>query len=497
MRGCDVKRVWIFSILLVVFAVLGCSRDSNPLEDEPVPQTPEVEHIITQSAVILKWKPCEGAAEYRIYKSRETDSEYVALDVVADLEFRDPDVVQDDTYQYMVAAITAGGLEGYDSDPVAVFYHYEPPELTVYGTVLDSRIGKPIDRVRVSMNGDAQITNPAGEFAFVTQEYGDFTLLASKDGYILSEVSATVDQGEPEPIRVRLRPLPKLTGTISRANQATYITYIAFSRDGDKAYVTNNGENSVTVINAFSDTVKAVVPVGDGPIGIAANPEKDEVYVANNLWHSISVIETESDRKVAEIENVGNFPTSLIVSPDGDWLYSANSRSNNISVIDINQRSVKDHIPVGEEPYGLAIAPDGAHLYVTNKKAGTVSVVDVRLKRQVDTVGVGQDPADIIVSPDGQRIYVSADRLMVIDASTNTIVRDSLTANPRGLAIIEDVVYVVARMDNRVELFDTTRNMMLEQTIDVGMRPIGIATNGEKIYVANALDDTVSVLEFP
>ena len=46
-------------------------------------------------------------------------------------------------------------------------------------------------------------------------------------------------------------------------------------------------------------------------------------------------------------------------------------------------------------------------------------------------------------------------------------------------------------------MFDTLREVLVEDTIEVGMYPMGIATNGEKIYVANSLENTVSVFAFP
>jgi DNA-binding beta-propeller fold protein YncE len=65
------------------------------------------------------------------------------------------------------------------------------------------------------------------------------------------------------------------------------------------------------------------------------------------------------------------------------------------------------------------------------------------------------------------------------------------------LVTIDGVVYIVARQENQVRMFDPERNVVLEAGIEVGMRPVGMATNGEKIYVANSVDNTVSVLVFP
>ena len=47
---------------------------------------------------------------------------------------------------------------------------------------------------------------------------------------------------------------------------------MAITPDGTRAYVTNHGLGSVSVIDTASNTVVATVGVGDGPEGVAVTP---------------------------------------------------------------------------------------------------------------------------------------------------------------------------------------------------------------------------------
>jgi YVTN family beta-propeller protein len=47
---------------------------------------------------------------------------------------------------------------------------------------------------------------------------------------------------------------------------------VAISPDGSRAYVGNQGSNSVSVIDTASNTVIATVAVGVGPVGVAITP---------------------------------------------------------------------------------------------------------------------------------------------------------------------------------------------------------------------------------
>src|SRR5262245_48338091 len=46
-----------------------------------------------------------------------------------------------------------------------------------------------------------------------------------------------------------------------------------------KAYVTNFGDNTVSVIDATTNTVTATIPVGSNPAGIAVTPNGAVAYV--------------------------------------------------------------------------------------------------------------------------------------------------------------------------------------------------------------------------
>ncbi|MEJ1230230.1 MAG: hypothetical protein WDM88_05815 [Galbitalea sp.] len=56
---------------------------------------------------------------------------------------------------------------------------------------------------------------------------------------------------------------------------------IAFTPDGTKAYITNNGSGTVTVIDVATGTPVSGSPitVGSDPLGIAITPDGTKAYV--------------------------------------------------------------------------------------------------------------------------------------------------------------------------------------------------------------------------
>jgi YVTN family beta-propeller protein len=71
------------------------------------------------------------------------------------------------------------------------------------------------------------------------------------------------------------------TGIAVQRFQTAYATF---------AYVTNEGDNTVSVINLDTNAVTATIGVGAHPRGVAVNHDGTLVYVTNSGDNTVSVI---------------------------------------------------------------------------------------------------------------------------------------------------------------------------------------------------------------
>jgi 40-residue YVTN family beta-propeller repeat len=81
------------------------------------------------------------------------------------------------------------------------------------------------------------------------------------------------------------------------------------SSNGPFAYITNYGNNNVSVFDMANNTVTATVPVGIDPNGVAVTPDGTKVYVANGNvgsdFGTVSVIDAATNTVIATVP-VGN-----------------------------------------------------------------------------------------------------------------------------------------------------------------------------------------------
>jgi YVTN family beta-propeller protein len=276
------------------------------------------------------------------------------------------------------------------------------------------------------------------------------------------------------------------------------------------AYITNEGNKNVSVIDTATNTVTATVNVGTGPGGVAVTPDGTKVYVANFYSNNVSVIDTATNTVTATIDGFSN-PTGVAVTPDGRKVYVTNPGessyspppylSGNVSVIDAKTNTIITTVNVGLLPGGVAITPDGTKVYVANLLSNNVSIIDTGTNTVISTVNVGLLPGGVAVTPDGRKVYVTNlfnNNVSVINTKTNKVIATVPVGKlPLGIAVIPDgsKAYVANNYTNNVSVINTATNNVIA-SVDVGINPTGITANpeGTTVYVANRNSNTVSVI---
>lgn len=269
-----------------------------------------------------------------------------------------------------------------------------------------------------------------------------------------------------------------------------------------RAYVTNPGNDTVSVINTTTNTVTATIEAGANPYGVAVTPNGANAYVANFVSNTVAVVDTRAiPISISDGLAVGDGPAGVAASSDGTRVYVTNQLDNTVSAINTADLGIVE-IPVEDQPLGVAVSPDSGTAYVTNLGSDTVSVINTATDRVTATINVGDRPFGVAVNPAGTRVYVtnlSDDTVSVIDATTNTVAATiDVGGVPYGVAVAPNglTAYVTNFEDGTVSVIDTTRNRTTA-TINVGGLPFGvaIAPGGTFAYVTNQFDNTVSVID--
>lgn len=156
----------------------------------------------------------------------------------------------------------------------------------------------------------------------------------------------------------RLAILNTQTGTVEKEVTTGYFPY-AVSLVNGKLYVAVQGENKVQVFSPQLQPI-ATVSVGRSPQAFAA--AGDRLYVVNANDDTVSVLDTMRDRVIDTLSlrgdrtHFGGGPTSCAV--DGDRLYVALANINAIAVLDTRSHRHLGDIPTGWYPTKVLLDHD-------------------------------------------------------------------------------------------------------------------------------------------
>ena len=219
--------------------------------------------------------------------------------------------------------------------------------------------------------------------------------------------------------------------------------HVVVSGDGRTAYVTNGGDNTVSLVDTKANQVIANIPVGTFPHGLRISPDGLQVWVANLKGETVSVIDTGSRKEIAKIA-VGKGPAQVGFTPDGRFMFVSLSGENQVAVIDPASRKVIGKVAVGTVPIQLYATPDSKFVLVANqgspeKPGNTVSFIDVAALKVAATIKTGAGAHGVVIAPDGRRAYVTntyASTVSVIDIGTRKVIATvRVGKGPNGISI--------------------------------------------------------------
>jgi YVTN family beta-propeller protein len=333
---------------------------------------------------------------------------------------------------------------------------------------------------------------------------------------------------------------------------------LAITKDGNRLFVACEASNSMIVVHTVTDKILAEILIGMQPHHVCLSPDEDRVYVSNRASDNVSVIDTET-YEVLSVIDVGDEPHEMAITPDGKKMYVANAGTYDVSVVDISKGMEIKRLAASRGPWGATLSHDGKSVYISNNlprfgkfrttSKSEITVIDTKtstvkhrltlvdanllqgiavapddefvittlirtknlvpmtrnLQGWIITNGIGiiwpdghvdqllldqvndyfADPTDAVFSKDGKYLFVSGggvQEVAMIDVSNMKKVlekyseydRKNILPNHLGIS----TEYVLKR-------------------IPVGQSPRGMVVSNDNkyLYVADGLDDAVSVID--
>ncbi|HKM49322.1 MAG TPA: beta-propeller fold lactonase family protein [Terriglobales bacterium] len=349
------------------------------------------------------------------------------------------------------------------------------------------------------------------------------------------------------------------TPAAARSNSEISERYLSplemlLSPDGRSLYVVCQASDELRVVDVESGKVVTVVPLGRAPRGIALSPDGTQIYVTNSTDDTLSVVDAAT-LKVTRTLPTGFEPADVVTDRTGETLYVANRLSGDISVIDVRTGQETKRLLGGRGASYLALSPDGKFIYGTHiyPNAGAfrtppnseITVIDTERQTVVERVplhnvagvfhvalsadgklGVAAQlrPKNLVPLAHVEHGWVFGNSLTLFGEDVGGTVQvpidelDRYYSLPWGVLITPDKskIFVTTAASESVTVINVAQLLKFARSrresfvndlsasanyvvarIPVGHNPRGVllSKNGKRLYVANRLDDNLSVID--
>jgi YVTN family beta-propeller protein len=256
------------------------------------------------------------------------------------------------------------------------------------------------------------------------------------------------------------------------------------SPDGTQFAFTNSGytRHGLHIVDLATEKEIASFPLEQSWSGLAFSPDGKRIFVSGGAGNPLSDIQyfDRWDNEGWKEARAGftlfgaakdkTAVSSLSVSADGKLLYALNNSDDHLYILETHGGRAVARLRIGDHPISARLSRDGKTLYVANLGGANVAGIDVRDPNRpavIATLSTDPHPNDLVLTAD--------DRLFVSCGNTNNVISFDL------------------KTGQRLEVINTA----LEPKAPAGSTPnsLALAPDGETLYVANADNNSVAVID--
>ncbi|MFI5357782.1 MAG: beta-propeller fold lactonase family protein [Opitutales bacterium] len=333
---------------------------------------------------------------------------------------------------------------------------------------------------------------------------------------------------------------------------------LVLSPDGARLFALCEGTDEVVACDARSGAILRRVRVGRVPKGLSLSADARRLYVANSWSDSVSEIDTTTLEVVRTLA-AGFEPNAAVADRAGRFLYIANRIGGDISVVDLASGTETKRLAAGRGAAYLALSPDGSCLYSTHiypepgkfrtPPESEITVIDTARQVVADRyrlhnaagvfhVALSADgrlgmaaqlrPKNLIPLAHVEHGWVFGNSVSLFGEDVGEVVQipldelDRYFTPPFGIVVAPDksAAYVSTTGSDSVTVIDLPKLLAFVRAatpeerrtmandlsasanyvaarIPVGAGPKGLALapDGKRLYVANRMDDNISVVD--
>jgi YVTN family beta-propeller protein len=255
----------------------------------------------------------------------------------------------------------------------------------------------------LALNDDATISVVDPLFGFGTTKLRDMIFLKSPgEDWVLTSDQKTLFVSMPDSDQVAVADT-STWDVVTNLSVGPRPSRVALQPDGKYLWVGHDAPpeqaqaSGVTVIDTEGPSVVRSIPTGRGHHEIVFSPDDRFAFVTNQGDGTLSVIDIRTLERIKQID-IGNQPVSIAYSPAGRAAYVVNQGDGTIAAVDGERHEVVARIQADPGLGQIKMAPGGRFAFVVNPEKDVLHILDASVNRIIQSGSVQDGPDQVAFS---------------------------------------------------------------------------------------------------
>jgi YVTN family beta-propeller protein len=198
--------------------------------------------------------------------------------------------------------------------------------------------------------------------------------------------------------------------------------YLYYDKDGQRLFITRGSH--VMVVDANTLKVSGDIPDLSGIHGVALAPELGRGFVSNGGDNSVTVFDLKTLKKMDSVK-VGERPDAILYDPFTKHVFTFNARSKDSTVVDAASGKVVGTVPLGGKPE-FAVSDGKGKVYANIEDKSEIAAIDATKLSVLNRWSLSpcQEPSALAFDVTHHRLFAGCDNKMmaVVDSDTGKVV---------------------------------------------------------------------------
>lgn len=213
--------------------------------------------------------------------------------------------------------------------------------------------------------------------------------------------------------------------------------YLTWDADGQRLFITRG--THVMVVDPEKPEAATDITPTPGVHGVALAPDKGRGFISNGGDNTVTVFDLKTLKEQKRVK-VGQRPDAIIYDQSTGRVFTFNAGSRDATAVDAETCEVAGKVPLGGKPE-FAAADGKGHVYVNIEDKGEIVAFDAKDLKVLNRwpLAPGEEPSGLAIDREHNRLFATCGnrKMIVLDAESGKVLGSPAIGNGTDACVFD------------------------------------------------------------